>query len=208
MGDFYRWDRRARPCVASAGGWLRWRGLRNARSRCTGHFSPWLLREKEDSSLYLPIESLNQRKIDREGGGIGEFYRRDRRAGHDATRGGRLCKAAYYGKCVGAARRPPPVGWLRSRDQPYMAHEAPIDLVVVRVDLYCSLNEFISTKLKTDLRVWCSTHIFDERQSHMADLITVTSSKIRSLVVKSAWKCQHGTLATRPRVKHLQSGLE
>ena len=67
-----------------------------------------------------------------------------------------------------------------------MVLEAPVALAVVIIEIYCIFREFISTKLKTDPRVCRGTHNFDERESHMADLIVVTSSKMRLLVVQSA----------------------
>ena len=80
--------------AVSAGRWLRWLRLRSARSRRTEHLRTSFLREEEVMSMYLPRKISNLKKIDGEGGGIGDFCRWDPRASHDATRGGRLCDPA------------------------------------------------------------------------------------------------------------------
>ena len=67
-----------------------------------------------------------------------------------------------------------------------MVHDAPVALTVAQVELNCSFNEFIGTNSKKDWRVRGGTHNCDDRKSRVADLIMVTSSKMRSLVVKSA----------------------
>ena len=61
--------------AVSAGRWLRWLRVCEARSRRTAHLLTWCLREEAGINLYLPVATQNPGKFWREGVGRGSFCR-------------------------------------------------------------------------------------------------------------------------------------